>query len=239
MNEQTNQQVDYVLLQRLHRMLTQLTDIEDRMRRGPIQIRLVKTTEQGFTDALEAKKLELQAVQKESRAKQSQLDDREAKLEDLRGKLNAADSNKEYQLLKDRIAADEQANSVQADEIFETLEKIDVLESELATAKENLEKAKSETAGIEKKVAEELVTLKNEDARIRDELAVALERLHPDLRVPYQRNIKTMAEDTFASTDTKTCGNCNLTLTQQTASNLLAKKPLVCNGCGAILYREK
>ena len=219
-------------------MLRQLTDIEDRMRRGPIQVRLVKTTESGFNEALEAKKQELLVVRKDSKAKQMQLDEREAKLEDLRGKLNAADSNKEYQLLKERIAADEQANSVQADEIFETLEKMDVLEAELETAKQNLEKAKSETAGIEDKVAKELVTLKNEDARIRDELAEALKRLHSDLVVPYQRNIKTMGEDALAVTDGKTCGNCNMTLTQQTASNLLSRKPLVCKGCGSILYRD-
>ena len=208
------------------------------MRRGPIQIRLVNTTQQGFSDALEAKKLELAAVRKDSKTKQAQLDDREAKVEDLRGKLNAADSNKEYQLLKDRIAADEQANSVQADEIFETLEKIDVLEAEQETARSNLEKAKLETSGIEKKVAAELETCKNEDARIRDELAEALKKLHADLRVPYERNIKTMGEDALASTDLKTCGNCNLTLTQQTTSDLMSSKPMVCKGCGAILYRE-
>jgi len=235
----TKDQVDYALLQRLHRMLIQLTDIEDRMRRGPIQIRLVKTTEQGFSDALDAKKLELVAAQKDSKTKQAQLDDRETKVEDLRGRLNAADSNKEYQLLKDRIAADEQANSVQSDEIFETLEKIDVLEAEFEEAKSNLEKAKSETTGIEKKVADELVVLKNDDARVRDELAEALKGLPGELKVLYDRNLKTMGEDTFASTDTKTCGNCNMTLTQQTASNLLSSKPLACNGCGAILYRAK
>lgn len=220
-------------------MLRQLTDIEDRKRRGPIQIRLVKTTEQGFSDAADEKKLELHAAQKVAKTKQAQLDDRELKLEDLRGKLNAADSNKEYQLLKDRIAADEQANSVQADEIFETLEKMDVLEAEMATATANLDKAKSETAGIEKKVAEEQVVLKNDDARVREELEAALKNLHTDLRAPYERNIKSMGEDALASTDTKTCGNCNLTLTSQTASDLLSCKPLLCKGCGAILYREK
>ena len=235
---ETKDQVDYALLQSLHRMLTQLTDIADRMRRGPIQVKLMKTTEQGFSDALEEKKQELLAEQKVSRTKQAQLEDRELKLKDLSGKLNAAESNKEFQLLKDRIAADEQANSVQADEIFETLEKIDVLETEFEEAKVNLEKAKSETAGIEKKVADLLVTLENEDARVREELAEALKGLHRDLRVLYDRNLKTMGEDTFASTDTKTCGNCNITLTQQTASNLLSSKPLSCKGCGSILYRK-
>ena len=49
--------------------------------------------------------------------KQLQLKHREAKLSDLQAKLNMAQSNKEYQLLKDQIAADKQANSVLADAI--------------------------------------------------------------------------------------------------------------------------
>ena len=239
MNEKTIKTVDYALLESLHRMLRQLTDIEDRLRRGPIQIRLVKTTEQGFTEALDEKKQELAAAQKEARSKQSQLDDREHKLEELRSKLNAAESNKEYKLLKDRIAADQQANSVQADEIFEVLEKIDVIESELKEATENLEKAKAETARIDSKVSEEAARLKNDEAGVREELATALKQLPSDLKVPYERNIKSLGEDTFAATDTKTCGNCHTTLTQQTASNLLSSKQLICAGCGAILYRKK
>jgi len=223
----------------MHRMLRQLADIEVRMRRGPIQVRQVKAAEQELGQALDLKKEELAAAQKEARAKQSQLTDREHKLEDLRGKLNAADSNKEYQLLKDRIAADQQANSVQADEIFETLEKIDVIEAELKQATEALEKAKSETTRIEKKVADEQVVLKNDDASVREELAIARKDLHFELKAPYERSVESLGEDMFASTDTKTCGCCNVTLTQQTASDLLSRKPLICNGCGAILYRKQ
>ena len=46
-----------------------------------------------------------------------------AKLDDLQAKLNMAQSNKEYQLLKDQMAADKQANSVLADEILERARK--------------------------------------------------------------------------------------------------------------------
>ena len=45
----------------------------------------------------------------------------------LKAKLNAAASNREYQALKDQIAADQMAGSVLADEILEALEKIDEL----------------------------------------------------------------------------------------------------------------
>lgn len=237
-DQQTNSKVDYALLRTLHNKLQQLTEIADRMRRGPIQIRLAKTNEANFSDALDAKKVEYAAVQKDSRAKQGQLDDREAKLADMRKKLNAAESNKEFQLLKDRIAADEQANSCQADEIFETLEKMDVLEAEIKSATENLEKAKLETNAISQKVAAEMKSLENQEASVREQLAHALKDLHGDLVAPYKRLIQSKGEDTFAATDAKTCGNCNLTLTQQTASDLLMCKPLLCKGCGAILYRD-
>ena len=169
MNESKSNTVDYALLESLHRMLQQLTDIDERKRRGPIQIRLVKTNEKGFADALEQKKIELAAAQKIARAKQSQLDDREHKLEDLRGKLNSAASNKEFQLLKDRIAADEQANSCQADEIFEVLEQIDVLEAQYKEAAANLEKAKLESGRVEEKVAAESGVLDNDEAEVREE----------------------------------------------------------------------
>ena len=44
--------------------------------------------------------------------KQLQLREREARIQDLQGKLNSASSNREYQALKDQMAAQEMTNSV-------------------------------------------------------------------------------------------------------------------------------
>ena len=146
-----------------------------------MQVKLAQTNEEGFAKALEEKKAEVVDAKKESRGKQMQLDEREAKLVDLQNKLNTADSNKEYQLIKDRIAADEQANSVQSDEILEGLEKLDVLEADLEAAKENLAKSQEEAKAIDEKVKTELANLETQKAQIHQELAEAEEQLHPCL----------------------------------------------------------
>src|SRR5947207_12874770 len=110
-------------LRTLHRIHRQHSDLRDRLERGPRQIRVaegsVKKTESDLAQAKDAFK----HAKMSSDEKQLQLRQREAKLADLQAKLNMAQSNKEYQLLKDQMAADRQANSVLAEEILEARDK--------------------------------------------------------------------------------------------------------------------
>ena len=175
-------------------------------------------------------------LRKASNEKQMQLAEREAKIEDMKGKLNTCDSNKEFQLLKDRIAADEQANLVLQDEILEQLERLDVITEEVAQAKQNLEKAQCETKATKDKVSLELEELRAEQQRITGELHERVKELPPDLVGDYKRTVEKKGENTFASTNTETCDNCNSRVRTQVASNLLMKKAVKCDGCGAILY---
>src|SRR5262245_63546971 len=125
-------------LRTLHRIHRQLADLKGRLERGPRQIRAaeanVKKCEEELTHAKDAYKHAKLACDE----KQLQLKSREAKLVDLQAKLNMAQSNKEYQLLKDQMAADKQANSVLADEILEALEKIEQLQAGGKTAEQQL-----------------------------------------------------------------------------------------------------
>ena len=228
--------VDYGLLQSLHRMLRQLTDIRERMDKGPIKVRVVAANEQNFASESEAAQGRVDELRRASNDKQMQLAEREAKIEDMKSKLNTCDSNKEFQLLKDRIAADEQANLVLQDEILEQLERLDVLNEELAAAKKNHQKAQAETKAMKDKVALELEELAAEQQRLTAELAEAEKKLPVALSDDYRRAVEKKGEDTLASTNTETCDNCHSRVRTQMASNLLMKKPVKCEGCGAILY---
>ena len=228
--------LDYTLLRTLHRMLRQLSDIADRIRKGPIKVRVTAANEKSFAEALDVAKENLLELRKASNAKQMQLSEREAKIEDMKAKLNACDSNKEFQLLKDRIAADLQANSVLQDEILEQLEKLDVLTEESDQAKANYAKAQTDTKNITEKVELELKELESEKARVTDELAQAEKGLPPELIGEYRRLVAGMGEDALASTDTETCGNCNQRMITQMVSDLMMKKPVFCKGCGCLLY---
>lgn len=228
--------VDYGLLQSLHRMLRQLTDIEERINRGPIKVKVVSNNEREALQTMEECQQRVDELRRASNDKQMQLAEREAKIEDMKGKLNTCDSNKEFQLLKDRIAADEQANLVLQDEILEQLERLDKLTEELESAKQKHQQAQQETQAMKDKVAMELEELTAEKNRITGELQENEVKLPGELLADYRRSVPKKGEDTFASTNTETCDNCNSRVRTQMASQLLLQKAVKCEGCGAIMY---
>ena len=168
--------------------------------------------------------------------KQLQLKHREAKLVDVQAKLNMAQSNKEYQLLKDQMAADKQANSVLADEILEALEKIDQLQAAVKTAEANLAKTKDELAKVRKRVSDQQQGLESELARVRGELDAAEEHLEGDFKDNYLRLSHSMGEDSLAPVEGECCGGCSQTLTVQMLNLLKLDKPVFCISCGRLLY---
>ena len=228
--------LDYDLLKALHLKLRLLTDIDERVRKGPIKVKVVKSNEAGFLADLDEAKENLLATRKACKEKQMQLGEREAKIEDLKGKLNACDSNKEFQLLKDRIAADTQANSVLEDEIFELLERLDVLQAAQEEAQKNHTQSQTDTQAIVAKVKAELQELESEKVRISGELAEAEKGIPFDLIGEYKRLVKGKGEDALGSTDTSTCGNCNQQISKQFVSELMLRKAVFCQGCGCLMY---
>jgi predicted nucleic acid-binding Zn-ribbon protein len=223
-------------LRTLHRIHRQHSDLKDRLSRGPRQIQVaemsVKKCETDLAQAKDAYKHAKMA----SDDKQLQLKHREAKLLDVQAKLNMAQSNKEYQLLKDQLAADKQANSVLADEILEALEKIDQLQAAVKTAEANLAKTKDELSKVGKRVSDQHQGLETELARVSAELHAAEELLEGDFRENYMRLSRSMGEDSLAPVEGECCGGCSQTLTVQMLNLLRLDRPLFCQSCGRLLY---
>ena len=122
------------IMRTLHRIHTQLSDLRARIAAGPRQIAAhtaqVEAAEAARTGVQEdVKKAKMSADQK-----QLQLKSAEAKIGDLNGKLNACKTNREYQTLRDQIAADRMATKVLEDEILESLERIDSLKPTVPAA---------------------------------------------------------------------------------------------------------
>jgi uncharacterized protein len=223
-------------LSTLHRIHRQLADLRDRLQRGPKQIRVaegtVKSSENGLAQAKENYKQAKMAADE----KQLQLRQREARIKDLQVKLNTANSNKEYQLLKDQIAADSQANSVLSDEILEALERMDELQAAIKQADENLAKTKDELQKVRKRIEEQLQGLETELARVQQELNSAEDLLPEDFKAEYLRLAKSRGEDALAPVEGGTCGGCFQTLTPQTIDQLRLDRPIFCKSCGRLLY---
>src|SRR5262245_9314345 len=96
-------------LRTLHRVHRQLSDLRDRLARGPKQVQAIEANVKKAEEEITAAKAAHKQARIAADEKQLQLKQREAKLSDLTAKLMAANSNKEYQLLRDQIAADKQA----------------------------------------------------------------------------------------------------------------------------------
>ncbi len=231
--------VDFGLLRTLHRMHRQLADIDQRLRKGPLQVKIATQNEASFAGELDATKLRQKENRLATDRKQMTMNERDAKVQDMQAKLNAAGSNKEFQLLKDRIAADQQASSVLADEIFEMLERQDKIDADVVVATENLEKSKIDKKRITEKVTLEMKALRVERQRIAEELAESEKKLPMDVKTDYRRRADAKGEDALAETDAITCGNCQVHLTAQMKASLLMKQILFCQGCGALYYLKE
>ena len=229
-------EVDYSLLRTIHRLLQQKTELTERIEKGPRKITVAENAEKNFENDVAEAKATKTKTQMAADDKQLQLSQREAKIEDLKSKLNTAESNREFQLLKDQIAADEQANLVLSDEILELLERIDSIEAELATFESNLAKAKQETEKVRASVAMELSSLNDDLDSVIKDLTEHEGRLVGDYAAEYRRLSASRGEDALAPTDLQTCGQCYTKITTQKMSELMMKKPVFCPSCGALMY---
>ena len=122
---------------------------------------------------------------------------------DLRAKLNACTSNKEYDILRGQIEADEVANSVLEDEILELLEKVDQTQREIAEADSRAKQLQAECSTFAEKVSQESVGLQARASGLSEQIRTAEPVLAGDnLVVPgYERLDLHVGYDGFSNLD--------------------------------------
>lgn len=223
-------------LQTLHRLHRQQTDLKERLVRGPKQIQAaeanVKRAELAVTSAKDAYKKARVA----SDEKQLQLKQREARLKDLQGKLNAAESNREYQAIKEQMAADTKANSVLTDEILETFEQLEQLQAGTKEAETQLVKIKEELERIRARVTGEQAGLESELARVQREMGEVETTLPPEFLTELNRVAKVRGEGALAPVEGESCGGCFQMLTANMLNMLQLHQTVFCKSCGCLLY---
>ncbi len=228
--------LDYGRLESIHYLLKRRADLSEQINRCPRVIKVAENAVATFEKNVEEAKVNWQTCKKEIDSKQLTMNQRESRIADLNSRRNAASSNKEYQLLNEQIAADEQANSVLADEILEMLERADRLTEQVQLAKSNLEKSLAEAAKIRSESHEKQRKLEAELAEVTHSLENQERYLAGDFLNEYRRRVNANGETALSETDGKTCGNCHQTLNTQTLSELYQRLAVFCKSCGCILY---
>ena len=170
--------------------------------------------------------------------RQLQLRERENRIASLEGKMNAAKENREYQTLKEQIAADKQANNVLSDEILELLEQVDEVTAKIEPAQQQIKLAEADAVETEKKVLERMKQVEGDLGRVMSELAGVEGGLDGDFKRDYERLISLRGEDGIAGTEGNCCGGCYQMLTPQLLDRLANHFSVVCPSCGRFLYQS-
>lgn len=225
------------VLQTLHRIHRQKSDLTGQLERGPKQIQAAKTKIELAIKALSDIREKQKNLRMEADRRQLQLREREARIATLEGRMNAAKENREYQTLKEQIAADRQANNVLSDEILELLEQVDVVHAQIEPANEKIKAAETEAAEIERRVKERMASVEADLKRVLNELAQVEKQLGGEFKRDYERLVHLRGEDSIAETEGNCCGGCYQMLTPQLLDRLANHASVVCPSCGRLLYQ--
>jgi hypothetical protein len=228
--------VSTAVLRTLHRVHRQLSDLRERLDRGPKQIRASEANVKHREEDLARLREDLKTTRKGADGKQLQLKGNEEKIKDLKRKLNMAASNREYQILKEQIAADEMANSVLEDEIIEILEEADALGPKIAETEAALAAARAKAAEIHSEVQKQEPHLRHDVLRLEGELRQCEADLPPAIRDAYQRMVRQRGEDALAAVVDGCCGGCNQQIPVNLQAEIRLSHPMFCKTCGRLLY---
>ena len=114
--------------------------------------------------------------------------------------------------------------------------KIDSLESQHEQLKIDLGKITEESNRVQANIESELNGLRADLQRVTTELAESEAQLPMAIRDDYRRKVNGLGENALASVEEETCGNCYSTLSAQTMSQLITRRPVFCTSCGALMY---
>jgi uncharacterized protein len=228
--------VSATVLRELHRIHKQLSDLRERLDRGPRQVKARQANVAQQEAALAASQDRVKEARKLTDQKQLNLKSSEQKIIDYRVKLNGASSNREYQTLVEQIAAAEMANSVLADEILEGMEKIDQLVVEVKEAETALAAVKNDLLKFRDNVAAEGALINGDITRLEAELAEAEKGLPASLKEDYKRVIRGKGAEGMASVEDMVCQGCGQQITLNMQNELMLSHPIFCKSCGSLLY---
>ncbi|MCA9271390.1 MAG: hypothetical protein KDA41_23060 [Planctomycetales bacterium] len=223
-------------LRELHHLHQRIADLNSRLKRGPQQIKAGQANVAKLEQDLEQARQTTRRAKMTCDEKQLQLKSSESRIADLQGKLNAASSNKEYQAIKEQIAADEMANSVLQDEILEMFDRIENCEATAKAVSDNLGKTREELDRVIRRVGDEQASLEADLAGVQQRLAEAEAKLPIDFRTEYDRIAKARGDEALAPLEGEICGGCNFRVTPQMINDVMLCKPVFCKSCGCLLY---
>lgn len=225
-------------LKELHQLHVKLEAAREKLADGPKRINARRRRVQRLETEIEEARERSKQMKVAADQKSLQLKTNEAKIADLRGKLNAATTNKEFDIIKSQIDADSMANSVLEDEILEAYEKIDQSEARIGEIEQQRDAAIAEEKQAKADAEAEAPGLRAEVEKLEAALKVAEAKLPANVATVYQRLVAAHGATALAELDGTSCSACHATLAPNMRVELNVGKFVFCRSCGRLLYKS-
>lgn len=221
----------------LHQILTEMNRVRTELDRGPRQVRAKQRLLENRQADIEDLQKRLLQARKTADEKELQLKSHDDKLASLQVKLNQATSNQEFEAIKRQMEADQMANSVLEDEIFEVLNRVDTIQGKIAAGQAEKAELEQTCETFAKQVSEKEGTLRSELSLLEASLSVAEKIIPASLQADYRRLVQAHGPNSLAAVDEKACSSCRTTMTAQQMIDLRMGKFIFCRSCGRLLYQ--
>lgn len=222
-------------LRHLHALLGQFGEVRDELARGPRQVTARENLVKKAEEELETKRESLKQAKAGADRKSLDLKTNEAKIADLQAKLNAASSNKEFDVIKGQIEADTVANSVLEDEILEALDTVDRLQVAVGEGEQQVSQAQQERDKRAREVADAKGGLEARVSELDEQVKEAEKILGGENAAKYRRLVTAYGAEALAPVDGNICTNCYTAITPQNRVALNSGKVIFCN-CSRLLF---
>ena len=223
-------------LKGLHQLHQQLQDAHQELDRGPRRIeahlRIVKTRR----DNADSCKTSLTELRMAADHKSLQLKTNEAKITELRGKLNAAASNREFDIIKSQIEADTMANSVLEDEILEFYDRLDQSQQSLNSLESEFQAVQDQTQGLVDQIDQRRPVLEAQLESLDKDIAASEQSMPTDVMLDYRRLVHAHGAAALAAVSDGVCTACHEILSPQVRVYVNMGKPVFCRSCGRLIY---
>jgi predicted nucleic acid-binding Zn-ribbon protein len=225
------------VLREIFQTRRELTDLRDQIKRAPLQLKAKENEVEKIKARIAGEKEGAKKVRVDADSRELSLKQAEGRIRDLKGKLNLAESNKEYQVIQEEIKRIAAENDKLQDEILEKITLEEEMRGTIKASEAELAAAQTEFNKYKEVVDYKIEKLKAQVGILSDRL----KQLEPDLgeaHGDYQRMINAKGDLGIAECVAGTCQGCFSEQPPQSWQELLVGRPCKCRTCGALMFKS-
>jgi len=226
------------IIREIHRLRSHAHDLQTRIDFAPKQLKAqqnaVARREEELKEAHEAvKKLKVSIHEHEVSVKSA-----DQQIKRYEQQLNDITSKKEYDALKAEITAVKDKLGAIQDETLTAMGELEERTAQMPTLEAAVKQAKADFATFERDYQSQLDSWVQQRDAVAKQIAAEEAKLPADVRLVYDRAVKAMGADAFASVQNRICSACHTEITAQLGHNLQMQQFVMCRSCGRMLYTK-